>query len=275
MEGRLDAQGDGITPYEIDGNIYGPVSTPSTRDAYTSVSEWDQYFRFCNSNTDISIKNSTYPIDRPLYVAYCGPLIVNETNNSQGSAPILEFVNSGFPDTIDYRNITFWSAEYQTAEKLGVFIPYKVGDYVFYNDSLDHTRFYCCIQDHAGNFDPNISPMHWSLKTWSGNNLPPLDLRMKMNSYYDSIDIGLIYNDLGTNVGITDLPYSPTNFNIYPNPTNSTIQIQSNEEILEIVFMNIAGREVLRKDNYISGNPIDVLSLAPGIYVAVVSYKNH
>ena len=38
--------------------------------------------------------------------------------------------------------------------------------------------------------------------------------------------------------------------------------------------MNIAGREVLRKDNYISGNAIIVLSLAPGIYVAVVSYKN-
>ena len=267
-------QGDGITPYEIDGNIYGPVSTPTTRDAYTSVSEWDQYFRFCNSNTDISIKNITYPIDRPLYVAYCGPLTVNETNNSQGSAPILEFVNSGFPDTIDYRNITFWSAEYQTAEKLGVFIPYKVGDYVFYNDSLDHTRFYCCIQDHEGNFDPNISPTHWSIKTWNGNSLPPLDLRMKMDSYYDSIDIGLTYNDLGTNVGVSDLPYSPTNFTIYPNPTNSTIQIQSNEEILEIVFMNIAGREVLRKDNYISGNPIDVLSLASGIYVAVVSFKN-
>ncbi len=268
-------QGDGITPYEIDNNIYGPVSTPTSNDAYTSVSEWGHYFRVCNSNTEISINNTIYPQARPLYAGICGSDMVDTNSNVVEVAPILEFVNSGFPDSTNYRRFTFWSSEFQTTEKSGIFIPYKVGDYVFYDDNLGYTRFYCCIQAHAGNFDPNTSPSYWSLKTWDGNRLPPLDLRMRNGSYYDTRDIGLIYKDSGSDLGAPDLMNPAINFNIYPNPTNSAIHIQSNEGISEIVMLNMTGNEVLKKNNYISGDPINVLFLAPGIYVVRVNFNNH
>ena len=138
-------QGDGITPYLINNNIYGPISTPSTRDGYTTTPVWAHYLRICNSNTPISIHNTIYPQGRTFVQTYCGFNALDTLQNSIGVAPALDFVNSGFPESTDYRKITYWSAEYGTTEKAGIFVPYKVGDYVFYDDSLGHTMFYQCL----------------------------------------------------------------------------------------------------------------------------------
>lgn len=266
-------QGDGITPYEISDNIYGPVSTPTTRDAYTTSSEWSHYFRLCNSNTDISFKNLTYPADRPLFDAFCGQATITDTNNTQASPPILEFVDSGFADSTDYRKITFWSAEYQTAEKTGIFIPYKVGDYVFYDDSLGYTRFYCCIQDHAGNFDPNVSPAYWSLKTWNGNRLPPLDLRMAKGSFYDNRDIGLTYKDPGS-LGLSSLQQPLEDLTIYPNPADDAIRFETNGEIGKVVLIDVIGREVLNVNSLNASNQLDLSPIVPGVYLVRVRFTS-
>ncbi|MEL7535250.1 MAG: hypothetical protein AAFN10_28395, partial [Bacteroidota bacterium] len=186
-------QGDGITPYSIDSMYYGPISTPSTVDAYNTSSTWDSYYRICNSNTPIHFENTLYPVDRNLYKGICGTAIVSNSQITSGTPPTLAFNNSGFPAGTDYRKMTFWSAEYNTAEKNGGFIPYALDDYVFYYDSNGETRFYQCIQAHAANYPPPSSPSYWRELSWGGNMRPPLDLRNTPNSFYDQRGMGLSY----------------------------------------------------------------------------------
>lgn len=263
-------EGDGITPYEIDSVIYGPVSTPTTRDAYNNYSEWPHYFKICNNTTSISFKNILYPGDRPLYEGICGPEQVDTTDITTGVAPLILFENSGFSDSLDYRTITFWSAEYGTADKTGQFIPYQAGDIVFYYDSTGSTHFYTCIQSHSGNFEPGNSPSHWNPMNWQGNNLPPLDLRMACNSYYDDRNMGLGYKvDCLTNLDETSL-YD--RFNIYPNPASDLIQIQYDSDQIEsgsIVLSNVLGQVVTTKAitaNRSIYESIDVSGLDQGLY---------
>lgn len=267
-------QGDGITPYLIDSNIYGPISPTTTRDAYTSITEWPHYFRICNSNTSIAIHNTIYPQGRPLYKDYCGSNVIDTVQNITAVAPVLEFVNSGFPDTTDYRNITYWSAEYETAEKAGIFIPYEIGDYVFYDDTLGHTHFYVCIQAHAGNYNPNNAPLYWQLKTWNGHRLPPLDLRMRDGSFYDQRNIGLIYKDIALNTGSITIDQSIQNLLIYPNPTQQIIYIGSDSKIKQVTLIDLQGRAFFHKKEYNAGEPINLGLRAAGIYFAKVQFTD-
>jgi hypothetical protein len=203
-------EGDGITPYIIDGNIYGPVATPSIRDGYNETSDFPYYFRVCNANNDILLANITYPPGRLLYSNSpndCGASKVTTLNNIEAVAPLVEFANSGFADDTEYRDFTFWSPVYMTSDKGAVydkntkelireaeFIPYKVGEYVFYYDNDGNTRFFRCIQAHSGNFSPNDHPDKWELLQWNGRNLPPLDLRLRPGSHYANLGMGLDFD---------------------------------------------------------------------------------
>lgn len=267
-------EGDGITPYVVDSNVYGPVSTPSTRDAYTTNYGWNAYYRLCNNTTPITFKNTIYPQGRPLYEGFCGQEIVDTTQNSVAEAPLVQFVNSGFSDTTDYRNITYWSATYTTVQKNGIFIPYQLGDCVFYDDTLGNTHFFRCIQAHAGNFDPYVSPTYWSQISWNGNRLPPLDLRMVKNSYYDQRCIGLLYKDPGTTVGIKSVSNFDEVLTIYPNPADRILYFDSDVEIANIIFVDIMGKEVGKVDDYELKKPVDVTAFSDGIYLARVTFIN-
>ncbi|MDC8006082.1 T9SS type A sorting domain-containing protein [Aureisphaera galaxeae] len=264
-------QGDGITPYVINDNMYGPVSTPTTRDAYVTSSEWDSYFRICNNNTDITITNCTYPGDRPLYEEYCGDALITDSANVTGTAPTLAFVNSGFDDATDYRKFTFWSAEYGTAEKAGIFIPYEVGDYVFYYDNDGYTRFYQCIQDHAGDYDPNLHPEYWQLLEWDGQRLPPLDLRMRNGSYYDQRDIGLMYEDV---LQVEEFTAADVNIALYPNPTRNFVEIDSEQAIAKMEIIGVSGVSVFTTDRVIENTPIRLPHLAQGLYMVRMYLDN-
>lgn len=262
-------QGDGITQYEIDSNVYGPISTPTSRDAYNNYVEWPYYFKLCNDNTPIEIKNTIYPGDRPLYEGICGQEQVDTSSLTAGAAPIVDFKDSGFDDNFDYRNITFWSAEYGTADKAGQFIPYDLNDIVFYyDDSTGSTYFYECIQAHSGNFNPNTSPTHWEKLNWSGNDLPPLDLRMECNSYYDNRDIGLTYKDTCSSNNLAEVAPDVLSFNIYPNPSSGNITLSFEKEISgEVSIQNALGSVILTDDfKSIQTKKIDLSNYPTGIY---------
>ncbi|MEM6346792.1 MAG: T9SS type A sorting domain-containing protein, partial [Bacteroidota bacterium] len=186
-------QGDGITPYSLDSMYYGPISNPSTVDAYNTANTWDAYYRICNSNTNISFENTQYPSGRNLYRGICGIASVSESMTNSGTAPTLAFNDSGFPVGTDLRKITFWSAEYDTEDKNGGFIPYTLDDIVFYYDSNGETRFFQCIQAHAANNPPPTSPTYWSEMSWGSFSRPPLDLRNTSNSFFDQRGMGLEY----------------------------------------------------------------------------------
>jgi hypothetical protein len=186
-------EGDGITPYVIDGNVYGPIATPSTRDGYLDPVEFPYYFKVCNQTNEILLSNNLYPPGRELYGNDCGASMVTLRDNLQGVAPLVAFENSGFEDSTEYRDFSFWSPVYQTGDKNGQFIPYRVGEFVFYYDDQGNTRFFRCIQAHQGNHDPNLSPEYWAGIEWNGRRLPPLDLRLKAGSFYELRGMGLSY----------------------------------------------------------------------------------
>jgi len=270
-------QGDGITPYEVDGNIYGPVSSPSTRDAYNEDFSWKEYFRVCNTNNPITIKNTLYPTDKPLVnIRKCGTSMIDSMNNQATAVPAPQFVNSGFSDDIDYRSVTFWSAKFGTADKKDVFIPYTTGDYVFYFDDDGKTRFYKYILEHAGDFDPNVSPTQWEPVTWGTDILPPLDLRLLLESFYAEKGIGFTY--LAKEGEITSANELMTNedqsLKVFPNPSSGTLFIRTPEALrqsshITIEFYDLSGKLVLsqKKQNIKNQFQVQLNAIESGIYL--------
>lgn len=263
-------QGDGVTEYEMDSLVYGPISTPTSRDAYYSTDEWAAYYKLCNNNTLMTMTNTIHPGDRPLYYGACGDEMVDTSNNSTETAPLLEFVNSGFSDEIDYRKFTFWSAEYGTSEKEGISIPYELDDFVFYDDSLGYTRFYKCILAHEGDYDPNFSPTYWELCEWEGNRLPPLDLRMRRSSYYKDRNMGLLYSQDeidGSGINENNLENSLT---LLPNPTNDILYYKIESTIewesAQLIILDSRGSVIKSYASTSKNGSIDVSNLPNGIY---------
>ena len=196
-------QGDGITPYVFKNNVYGDISVPNADDTLSIVPEEESgFFNIGNNNNDILFEGNIYPEGRDLYYLSTNDgNNITRTGNIQNAAPIIQFENSGFPDDTDWRDITFWSPVYLNTpednglDKDGEFIPYSLGDIVIFYDSSGTTKFFECVQAHAGNFDPNHSPAYWSHMTWNGRNLPPLDLRIKKDTYYNYRGMGVTYNE--------------------------------------------------------------------------------
>jgi len=254
-------QGDGITPYLVDSVVYGPVSNPSSNDAYNNPPQFSTYFRLCNNNTPITFSNLISPAGRPLYEEYCGSAMVDSSNNNIIDAPVLEFVNSGFEDCQDYRKITYWSAEYGTADKLNTAITYEIGDIVFLPDSEGYTRFYRCILNHSGNFDPNDSPSQWEKIEWDGNRLPPLDLRLSKGSYYDQRGMGSGYNESAyDNENLPVVHVEEGGFKI---GSSSTIAGIYKSSILKNVSAIPGNGATIETFNMLGVRPGDVVTVSP------------
>lgn len=270
-------EGDGITPYEIDGNIYGPVSTPSTRDAYNGTQNGSDYIKVCNVKNNITFKNIMSPGDRPLYrKTDCGTSKIDSSKLTTGAAPLIEFVNAGFDVNTDYRKITFWSADYQTTDKKGQFIPYKQGDYVFYFDNTGKTKFYKCLQNHSGNFDPNTSPTYWEVITWNGRNLPPLDLRVKTKTFYEERGIGLTYNKDVVSALTSPKSTGEERLLVYPNPSKGLVTLQLPQRFKlqkgsTLQLIDIYGKVILSQAIQTNFPQLNVAGLAKGYYFLVVS----
>ena len=80
------------------------------------------------------------------------------------------------------------------------------------------------------------------------------------------------YNYVST-TGIETLPVS-AEVNVYPNPAQQTLYIQSSQEIERISVYDISGRELLTKtESALFGQSIDVSGLANGIYLVKVKTK--
>jgi len=193
--------GDGITPYLFKDNVYGDISVPNSDDTLRVPAPFEPgHFKIGNDNNPVTFEGNIFPAGRELYFpSRQGKGNITSINNRQQAAPPLLFRNSGFPDEIDWRSITFWAASYSNTpaqdgkSKDGRFIPYAKNDIVIFHDSEGITRFFKCLKAHAGNFDPNRSPSYWAPMTWNDRPLPPFDLRTQKGSYYEKRGMGLTY----------------------------------------------------------------------------------
>ncbi len=73
--------------------------------------------------------------------------------------------------------------------------------------------------------------------------------------------------DISNSLSVNDHPAEI--FSVYPNPTSSTLKIQSNHEVEGLVIYSVTGKHVKRD----SGQEIDVSNLAPGIYLVSIYSK--
>jgi hypothetical protein len=202
--GYIHPASDGATPYQFLNNVFGPLSVPHTNDAdnYGQVpAGLDVY----NSINSIALTGNHFNPDLPaFYMGTGNGSNLTESGSVYVEAPVLRFKNLGFSDGVDLRRITFWAAQYNKyTDKLGQNIPYQQGDIVYYYNTQagatqGETRFFQCVATHTVSTDPNTSPALWQQLTWGGRSLPPLDVRMVPNTYYNYRAMGLTYNESNT-----------------------------------------------------------------------------
>ncbi|WP_372846961.1 hypothetical protein [Pontiella sp.] len=195
-------QGDGITPYVFSNNVYGDIVVPEADDSLIEPeARTPGFFKLGNDNTDILFEENLYPKGKKLYYTSHGDgSKIKQKGNLQKAAPALQFENSGFSDGFDWRSISAWAANYKNTPKSssgknkdGQFIPYAKGDIVIFHDADGNTKFFECLQNHAGDFNPNTAKEYWAHMTWDGRNLPPFDLRNRKDSFYSHRGMGLTY----------------------------------------------------------------------------------
>lgn len=78
-----------------------------------------------------------------------------------------------------------------------------------------------------------------------------------------------VFFDLSTNL---DENLTSKNIEILPNPFTRNIQLTNDQDIQQFEILDITGRSII-SGNY-TGQPIDLSSLNPGIYMIVVRYRD-
>ncbi len=267
-------EGDGITPYNIENNVYGPVYTPAKRDAYKNVETYPAFVRICNQKTNITYRDNIYPPGRQFLKIACYISQLTDENNNAEIAPLLRFENSGFSDSVDYRDFTIYSPFYQTRDKYGTNIYYKEGDIVFLYDENGVTRFYQCISAHSGDFSPLTSEDKWQLLTWNGSYKPPLDIRLKEDSYYNNRKMGLNFSSKTTSLNSYKL--NKPGFTIFPNPADRYLSVSSvNNQAFDYSLYKTDGTCVIRKKPVKNSHKkINISGLQSGVYVLILEIDN-
>ncbi|GHC02657.1 immunoglobulin-like domain-containing protein [Cerasicoccus arenae] len=206
-------EGDGITPYEFINNLYGPLSVPHTNDAYTNLDQPLAHHTFGNATNPILLEGNVYDPKLTAYEVTAGDgSNITYVNNTYVETPILKFVDLGFEDGVDFRRFTRWSPTYGTdtsGGRSGQYITYEAGDVVIWydqddsNSELGLTKMYQCLETYTGSagneFEPGNAPSKWQQLTWSGNRLPPLDVRLVSDTFYNYRGMGLTYNPSNQN----------------------------------------------------------------------------
>lgn len=196
-------EGDAVTPLKFINNTFGPISVPSSDDSYSTPQVPPYFLNLSISNCPITLKDNLYPAGAPFYAFTRGNganLVVNEGNQQAEAQPIL-FVDLGFGDSFDPRYTGFYAAVWSNTPdgvKNGQPVAYKAGDIVHLYDDNGDTFFFKCLENHTA--DANNHPLvnaggEWEHLTWNGRNLPPFDVRLKGDTYYNYRGIGLTYNE--------------------------------------------------------------------------------
>ncbi|MCH6258652.1 DUF5011 domain-containing protein [Puniceicoccaceae bacterium K14] len=193
---------DGVTPIKYINNVFGPISVPTTDDSKTDPPLIQSFINFGNDNVPITLRDNVYPAGAPFYrfSRGSGENLVENTGNQQRVAEAIEFVDLGFGDDFDMRDLAFYTPTYKKTPdglKDGEAVPYKSDDIVMSYDETGQTSFFRCIQDHLGDASlaPFKAPDYWEQLFWNGRTLPPFDVRLKADTAYNYRGMGLTYNE--------------------------------------------------------------------------------
>lgn len=199
-------EGGGVTPYEFINNLYGPVDVPQSNDAYVNLSQPTALQSFGNQSTPILVQGNRYDPGLADYEFTTGDgSNITGVANEYGYPAIVKFMDLGFEDGVDLRRFSRWSATYGTDGTFGregEYITYEAGDVVIWYDQTGPeagvTKMYICLETYTGSagaeYEPTQSPGKWQQLTWNGRNLPPFDVRMAPDTYYNYRGMGLSYN---------------------------------------------------------------------------------
>ncbi len=134
---------------------------------------------------------------------------------------------------------------------------FYLADYRFTNDSLDYI-----------------------VNTWEYVDCSPLGIIDSLKFVLTSSDMGPFGMNTPAFFGIDDLSITPDlvgisnttsnnqSFMLYPNPTSGNFYVKSNNESLTlmITLFDINGKTVFEKENIRANQPVDISTLAAGIY---------
>lgn len=252
-------EGDGTTQYHIKGNYYDAVPNDYLVDSFDGSDFYGGLIRNANRSNPITVSNNTFSEGREIIQSLgsdSDKLIVGD--NVRGDSPNVAFMNTGFSTDVDYSNISFWTAKYNdnTHELVhGQFVPYEVGDNVFFYDSDGLTKYFKCTQAHQGNFNPNTSKDKWEEISWNGLRLPPLDLRLVNDSFYDLKGMGVTYEGVpNAEISVTHFQYGA----LALNRPSSTKSYMLKAEILSNLEITIPAQVTLSTDgvNFVTGSLI-------------------
>lgn len=198
-----------------------------------------------------------------VYASYCSPTIVNNIfwNNIREGVGFYNGAGLGIPNPIVKNNII-----------KGVNDNFNFNqDPLFRSkDSLDYSLV-------------NISPaINKGLTDTTGLYLPRFDLlgNKRIDSNYKKLDLGA-YEYAGNDVPVVPvIPDPPTNIitqtlketDIYPNPTNSTLNLSSEYNTLPYIIYNLKGQSV--QSGSIMNNSISVNLLLEDTYLLRIKNKN-
>lgn len=123
------------------------------------------------------------------------------------------------------------------------------------------------------NLDSNFELTTGSPAIDSGSNteLPSgilLDLKGNQRIFNTTVDMGA-YEFGSSPLGVNN--FIVEEFSIYPNPTSSILNIETNSEVKKVVIYNLQGQKVI--ENNVT--KIDVSNFSKGIYILQVTTKNN
>ncbi|WPJ95833.1 carbohydrate-binding protein [Coraliomargarita algicola] len=210
--------GDDITPYEFTNNIWGPLDVPNSNDAYTNEVDATAFQEIGVTGNPTLISGNLYdPLLQQWAYTYNGGTCVTEVNNEWRNIPQIKFMNTGFADDFDMRRVTIWAPIFETdgyAGRDGEYITYQTGDVVIHYEMTGSeagmTKLYQCISTHTADatnyYYPDQSPTKWQQLTWNGNNMPPVDVRIQPDTFYNYRGLGLTYNPANLNADDLEAP---------------------------------------------------------------------
>ena len=106
----------------------------------------------------------------------------------------------------------------------------------------------------------------------TGNNtyiIGSTDLLGNQRVFNTTVDMGAY--EYGSTLGINDFELNKNVIKLYPNPTVSILNIESEESIKQIRIFNVLGKEILKTKNKI----IDVSQLNQGVYLIEIEEGNN
>lgn len=291
---------DSNTHLVWDGNYYkqigedyyelNPAKADTSKSAIWSLTD--------NRNVNIARNNCyDYTVDTLIRQGFVAPTLSNNTQKNIEYPHFRNYLDR--PDSFNYLNIS----RYTDTTIFGDDATWEMGNIVQWWNNKGETRFYECIQATASpsNRPPQTdgSTAYWQLLTWTKpggatSYFPPDDVRLDSASFFDSLGMGFMHNNMPSSMVIKNKRRGDNSFkangatrqaqlekqaeekpvvefSLYPNPAAHSVRVESNTPMQTVEIYDAVGRQCSSTTVNGSAASIDIQTLNAGVYFVRIS----